>query len=83
MNHPNRQRTPYTVRIGRDVAKFSNYLHAMDFAAANSYGGRLTEVGHKTGIVGQYCNGKTTPEFALHDAEYRKALEAKLSGDRI
>lgn len=81
MNHPNRKRTPYVVRIGNDVAKFSNYLHAMDFACANSLGGRLLEVGHSTGTVGQYRNGKTTPEFELHDAEYRKALAAKLNGD--
>jgi hypothetical protein len=81
MNHPNRKQTPYSVRIGNDVAKFSNYLHAMDFAAAMSYGARLTEVAHRTGIVGQYRNGKTTPEFAPHDKNYRDELERIASGN--
>lgn len=79
--HPNRTKCHYSVRIGRDVAKFTNYLHAMDFACANSYGGRLVEVGHKTGIVGQYRDGKTTPEFELHDANYRAELNRIANGD--
>ena len=80
-NHPNRKRTFYVVRVGKDVAKFSNYLHAMDFAAANSYGGALIEVQHKSGLVGQYRDGKTTPEFALHDSQYRAELARIANGD--
>jgi hypothetical protein len=80
-NHPNRKRTYYTVRLGNDIAKFSNYLHAMSFAAANSYGRRLVEVGHKMGIVGQYRDGKTTPEFAQHDKSYRDELARIADGD--
>ena len=66
-NHPNRSRTYYTVRLGREVAKFSNYKHAMNFACYYSaMGSGVLEVGHKTGIVGQYRNGATTPEFQAH-----------------
>ena len=69
-NHPNRRRTYFTVRYGRELAKFSSNRDAMHFAEAMSllpsHGDYLIEVSHKTGIVGQYRNGKTTPEFQLH-----------------
>ena len=59
-NHPNRSR----------VAKFTSNRDAMRFAEAKSaepqFRDWLIEVGHKTGLVGQYQNGKTTPEFDLH-----------------
>lgn len=67
-NHPNRNRTAFTVRYGREIAKFSSNRDAMHFAEAMSLAnpGYLIEVGHKTGLVGQYRNGDTTPEFQLH-----------------
>ena len=69
-NHPNRSRTYFTVRYGREIAKFSSNRDAMHFAEAMSllsaHSDCLIEVGHKTGIVGQYRNGNTTPEFELH-----------------
>lgn len=69
-NHPNRSRTFYTVRYGRDVAKFSSNRDAMRYAEAKSgepqFRDWLIDVGHKTGLVGQYRNGRTTEEFQLH-----------------
>ena len=69
-NHPNRKKTFYTVRYGRELAKFSSNRDAMHFAQAKSlaaeYADWLIEVGHKSGLVGQYRNGATTPEFELH-----------------
>ena len=66
-NHPNRSRTYFTVRYGNGhIAKFSCNRDAMHFAEAQSRGGELVEVQHKTGLVGQYQNGRTTPEFELH-----------------
>lgn len=62
-NHPNRKKTPYTVLIGSDVGLFSNYLQAMDFACISSFGGALIEVHDASGVVGQYRDGKPTPEF--------------------
>lgn len=69
-SHPNRSRTFYTVRYGREIAKFSSNRDAMRFAEAKSaeptFRNWLIEVGHKTGLVGQYRNGATMPEFELH-----------------
>lgn len=69
-NHPNRSKTPFTVRYGRDVAKFSSNRDAMLFAETKSrepmFQGWLIEVGHKSGLVGQYQNGRTTEEFQAH-----------------
>lgn len=69
-NHPNRKRTYFTVRYGNHIAKFSSNRDAMYFAEMKSrsseFFGYLIEVGHKTGIVGQYQNGSTTSEFQLH-----------------
>ena len=69
-NHPSRSKTPFTVRYGRDTAKFSSNRDAMHFAQAKSlapgFVDWLIEVQHKTGLVGQYRNGATTPEFELH-----------------
>jgi hypothetical protein len=65
-NHPNRTKTYFTVRYGKEIAKFSCNRDAMYFAEAKSQGGKLVEVGHKTGLVGQYWNGKTTVEFQMH-----------------
>jgi len=69
-NHPNRSRTPFTVRYGNQVAKFSSNRDAMYFAESVServaYRKQLVEVLHKTGIVGQYQGGLTTREFELH-----------------
>jgi hypothetical protein len=77
------RRTQYVVTVGDEIGRFTSYFHAMDFACANSYGGRLTQVEgvKERGLVGQYRNGKPTPEFALHDAEYRKAFADKLSAE--
>lgn len=44
------------------VAKFSDRDDAIDFARAKSRGG-FTEVHAPDGIVGQFENGKATPEF--------------------
>ena len=66
-NHPNRNRTFFTVRYGHHVAKFSSNKDAMYFCEAKSVEcGLLLCVEHKTGLVGQYSNGKTLPEFQLH-----------------
>lgn len=66
-NHPNRNRTPFTVRYLNQIAKFSSNRDAMEFAERMSQRtGHTIEVQHKTGLVGQYCNGVTTPEFAMH-----------------
>lgn len=80
-NHPNRNKTRFTVRVGDDLAKFSSWLHAMDFASAHSYGGRLVEVGSKNGLVGQYRDGKPTEEFKMHDAQYREDVARQQNGD--
>ncbi len=60
-------RTHFTVKYGKHVAKFSSSRDAMHFAQAKSAEPRflnwLIEVGHKTGLVGQYQNGMTTEEF--------------------
>lgn len=70
VNHPNRSKTYFTVRYGRETAKFSNNRDAMQFAEAKStdpaFRDWLIEVQHKTGLVGQYRNGATTPEFSMH-----------------
>lgn len=69
-NHPNRNRTTFTVRYGREIAKFSSNRDAMHFAEAKSadpmFRNWLIEVQHKTGLVGQYRNGATTREFIGH-----------------
>lgn len=76
-NHPNRKKTYFTVRYGNHIAKFSSNRDAMRFAEAVSASpdfydwqglgnGTLIEVSHKSGLVGQYRNGKTTPEFQIH-----------------
>lgn len=69
-NHPNRTKTLYVVRYGGEIAKFSSNSDAMRFAQSKSiapaFSDWLIEVQHKTGIVGQYRNGATTPEFELH-----------------
>lgn len=69
-NHPNRsQKTHFVVRYGNDKrARFSDYFDAMWFAEQVSMKAGWAEVGHKTGLVGQYNNGVTTPEFAAHHA---------------
>lgn len=62
-----RRATHYTVTYGPHVAKFSCNRDAMRFAEDMSReGGFSVEVEHLTGLVGQYRNGKTTPEFQLH-----------------
>lgn len=69
-NHRNRNKTYFTVRYGRHIAKFSSNRDALRYAEAVSstpeFHGWLIEVGHKTGLVGQYRNGSTTEEFRLH-----------------
>lgn len=67
-NHPNRKRPMFTVRYGCETAKFSSYRDAMYFAEAQSFTheGHLIEVGHKSGLVGQYRSGRTTDEFKQH-----------------
>jgi hypothetical protein len=69
VNHPNRSKMPYSVsEYGKAVAKFTSSEHAQAFASMLS--GQqmtLTEVhlsGRKGGIVGQYDDGRPTPEFA-------------------
>ena len=67
-NHPNRSKTYFTVRYGRELAKFSSNRDAMYFAEAKSSipGIGWVEVRAKSGLVGQYRDGKTTPEFQAH-----------------
>lgn len=71
-NHKFRSKTYFTVRYGTrygtETAKFSSNRDAMYFAEAQSAKLRVgyAEVRHKTGLVGQYSEGKTTPEFQLH-----------------
>lgn len=49
-----------------EVARFSSYPHAMQFAWDRSGDDGWAEVRHSTGLVGQYLNGSPTPEFAQH-----------------
>jgi hypothetical protein len=66
-NHPNRARMQYRVTGNGYTAKFSDYKHAMDYAAwISSIEQSWCEVHHSSGIVGQYHKGKTTSEFQLH-----------------
>lgn len=68
MTHRNRSKTHFTVRYGAHIAKFSSNRDAMYFAEAKSSipGMGTVEVGCKSGLVGQYDKGQTTPEFELH-----------------
>lgn len=62
--------THYAVVYGRahKAARFSDFADAMWFAEQMSARHGWAEVAHKTGLVGQYKNGTTTPEFAHHHA---------------
>jgi hypothetical protein len=71
-----KQRTKYSVDCpDGEVAKFSSYCRAMDFAAAISREAPdyLIQVGTSSALVGQYKNGRTTPEFSLHHERSRLA----------
>jgi len=62
------KRTKYTVSIGGEAAKFSVLRHALLFSMMISerMPGWLIEVAAKDGLVGQYQDGKPTPEFEQH-----------------
>jgi hypothetical protein len=64
------RRTKFTVTYGSDIARFSDYIHAMQFARMISKSRHSAEVSSKElgGIIGQYVNGETTPEFKMHDS---------------
>ena len=63
------KRCKYAVHYGNEVARFSGYGHAMEFARyISAAGGWLAEVTGPTGMVGQYSDGETTPEFVAHHA---------------
>ena len=62
------KRTHFMVNVRGEVAKFSGYKQAMLFADYMSRKGDLVEVRDKSGIVGQYQNGVSTPEFRQHHA---------------
>lgn len=59
------RRTRYAVHYGDKLARFSHYRDAMFFARDQS-GGRAVEVSSADGLVGQFLDQKTTPEFQQH-----------------
>lgn len=68
------KRCKFSVEYGHDrIAKFSHYRDAMLFARdmSDTRPWRLIEVFESSGIVGQFLNGFTTPEFREH---YKTAL---------
>jgi hypothetical protein len=61
--------TKYTVHhIEGETARFSNLRHALLFAVmiSDRMPAHLIEVSAKDGLVGQYQNGRPTPEFKQH-----------------
>lgn len=75
-----RKNTYYAVRYGNDkLARFSDFCDAMWFAEMQSARGGWAEVQHPSGLVGQYRNGRPTPEFAPH---HSMCSEATHSGSR-
>jgi len=63
------KRTKYIVNCPSDhIARFSEYWHAMEFAQGISrrFYGHLIEVAARDGLVGQYQDGQSTPEFEAH-----------------
>lgn len=69
------RRTKFTVHFGKSVARFSDYADAMRFARMASVVGSVwmtagegqSEVVASDGIIGQFVDGKATPEFAHLD----------------
>jgi hypothetical protein len=55
----------YTVRYGYEIAKFSDRSDAFTFARNAGY----SEITDKTGLIGQFVEGKPTPEFAFLDKQ--------------
>ena len=60
------KRTHFTVSHLGEVAKFSSYKQAMEFACHMSRDGIITEVRDRTGLVGQYIGSIPTKEFQEH-----------------
>ena len=60
------KRTHFTVNHLGEVAKFSSYKQAMEFASHMSRDGIITEVRDRTGLVGQYIGSIPTREFQDH-----------------
>lgn len=57
----------YTMGGRECVARFSEHSEAMCFARFIARNAEVQAVGGKgPGLVGQYRNGETTPEFQLH-----------------
>lgn len=54
------KRCIYQVTYGKELARFSDYADAMTFARMAGH----SEVRDRTGLVGQFSEGKATPEFA-------------------
>lgn len=57
------------------VARFTSYDDAMAFGREKSRSGHLVEVSNRTGLIGQFERGKSTPEFAHNDRDYREPRE--------
>lgn len=62
------KRTQYVVHVGNEVARFSDLRHACLFGIMISerMPTHLIEISVHAGLIGQYRNGRPTPEF-----EYR------------
>lgn len=69
VNHPNRRQTPYIVHLaGCHLARFSHPDHAQEYAQAYSERHKTgIEVSAPSGLIGQYRNGRPTPEFACRE----------------
>lgn len=61
-------RCKYTVTYGPHIARFSNEQDARIFGRHMSGTGTLIEMRDKTGLIGQWQNGKATEEFKHADA---------------
>lgn len=61
----------YTVHYGSEIAKFSDRSDAMTFARMAGY----SEVSDKTGLIGQFVEGKATPEFAHLDKNPQEIID--------
>lgn len=63
------KRTRYIVQCRGEIARFSSYRHALLFAemlSGRDCPGQLVEVSAPDGLVGQYRDGRPTPEFKQH-----------------
>jgi hypothetical protein len=64
------KRAKYVVHLDSGhIARFSYHTDALDYGRLRSHVDGITEVSAPDGLIGQFENGRATPEFAHLDAE--------------